>query len=361
MRTSTWWQRGDYSATMNLRMKYGLKMKRLPGVVGLLVTTSILLIFSPLTVLAAPTSATSTPANNGYKISPVRTDLTINPGSSTDITVYIQNASSAVENLHVIINDFEAPTNESGNPALLLNGATAPQHSLKQFAKVKSPSSFTLQPNEQKAVTVTISVPAGAPSGGYYGAVRFAPIGSAGNKNVNLSASVASLVLITVPGHLVEHLSIAGFGVSQGSGSTSTRSIFFSNKNLQSIVRFQNSGNVQEQPFGKILLKQGSSTKGTFSVNNTTPPGNVLPSSIRLFSVKLSKVGWFGKYKAIGNFGYGSNGQLLTAQTTFYVIPIILILLVILALLVILFLVFGLPRLIRRYNRRVIARAERRR
>ena len=336
-------------------MTQGVKMKKLLRVAMLSVATSVLVAAGSLPAFAAKPA----PATNGYRLSPVRTDLTIKPGSSTVVTVYLQNASSAVENIQVVTNDFQAPTNETGNPALLLNGATAPQHSLKQFITIPD-ATFTLQPNQQKAVNVVISVPAGTVSGGYYGAIRFFPLGSAGDKNVNLSASVASLVLITVPGNLVEKVSIAGFGVSQGS-SHKLHSIFFSNKNLNAITRFQNSGNVQQQPFGKILLKQGSKTLGTFAVNDSSSPGNVLPDSIRLFSVKLNKVGWFGKYKIVGNFGYGSKGQLLTATSTFYVIPILIIILAVIILLLILFLIFGLPRLIRSYNRRVVARANHRR
>jgi hypothetical protein len=336
-------------------------MKKLLEVGMLVVVMSASLVLAPISVFAAAPVA----ATNGYRLSPVRTDLTIKPGASEVVTVYIQNASSAVEHLQVVINDFEAPTNETGNPALLLNGANAPQHSLKQFITVSAPT-FTLQPTEQKAVSVLLKIPDGTAAGGYYGAIRFAPVGTNGNKNVNLSASVASLVLVTVPGNLVEQLSIAGFGVVQASSTTAAsiaqpRTIFFNNKNLQALVRFQNSGNVQEQPFGKVLLKKGSTTEGTFAVNDAASPGNVLPNSIRRFTVKINKVGWFGKYKLQGNFGYGSKGQLLTAQSTFYVIPVPIIIAAAIIVLFIVFLIFGLPKLIRRYNRRVITRANRRR
>jgi hypothetical protein len=329
-------------------------VKKHLGLAVLVIATFTLLIVGPLTAFAATVSPTA----NGYRISPVRTDVTISPGASETVTVYIQNASSAVEDIQVIIDDFEAPTNETGYPELLLNGATAPQHSLKQFTSVPV-STFILQPNEQKSVGVIVSIPKSAPSGGYYGAIRFAPVGQGTGKNVELSASVASLVLVTVPGNLVEQLSISSFGVVHGN-SVKPRSIFFSNKNLQAVVSFQNSGNIQEQPFGKVSLKRGSTILETDSVNNAQLPGNVLPDSARRFTVTLDKVGWFGKYKAEGNFGYGSKGQLLTAQATFYVIPVLVIILVILAVLLVLFLIFGVPRLIRRYNRRVIARANRR-
>jgi len=333
-------------------------VKKFLNILVLFGTVFSLMIAAPMTALAATSNAAQ--ATNGYKSSPVRTGLTITPGNSEVVPVYLQNASTAVEHVQTIIDDFEAPTDESGNPVLLLNGSTAPTHSLKHFVTVEN-STFTLQPGQQTTVNVLIKVPAGTAGGGYYGAVRFAPLGSNGNKNVNLSASIASLILVTVPGNLVEQVSIAGFGVAQGVNNNSIGDIFLNNKNLHVITRFNNTGNIQEQPFGKILLKRGSNVLQTITTNNADLPGNVLPSSIRLFSYDLSKVAWYGKYKVEGNFGYGSKGQLLTATATFYVIPLLFIVIAVLILLFVLFLIFGLPRLIKAYDRRVIARANRHR
>ena len=130
---------------------------------------------------------------------------------------------------------------------------------------------------------------------------------------------------------------------------------------INATVRFQNEGNVQVSPFGKILLKdRGGKILGQYELNTTNPPGNVLPDSIRKFSVPLDKIGKFGQFKIEGNFGYGSNGQLLSASTTFYVVPIWLILAFIALVLFILFLIFGLPRLVRAYNQRILRKAGRR-
>ncbi|GAC1498701.1 MAG: hypothetical protein NVS1B10_00740 [Candidatus Saccharimonadales bacterium] len=330
-------------------------MKKMFERLTLSISAAILILIAPSAAIAAP--ASSPVATNGYRVSPVRSNIIVKPGNSTTVTTRIQNVSSAVENVQVIINDFEAPHNESGNPALLLSGDTAPQHSLKQFVSLDE-TNFTLQPNDQKTVTVTVKVPEGTAGGGYFGAVRFAPVGASGKKNVNLSGSVASLILLTVPGNLTEKVSLASFGVSQGS-TTDTNTWFFSNKNLKSIVRFRNNGNIQEQPFGKVQFKQGATVLGTYDINNSETPGSVLPGSTRLFETKLSKVGWFGKYKVEGNFGYGTHGQLLSAQSTFYVIPLTIIILAGLVLILILFLIFGLPRAIHNYNRRVVDRTNR--
>jgi hypothetical protein len=309
-------------------------------------------------VTAATTPTASTVGGNGMKVSPVRTDITINPGQSNTVTVNVQNVTSLPAELQVLVNDFTADKNESGQPAIILDASKyAPSHSLKRFITSPIPN-ITLQPNEQKAVKITITVPKDAAGGGYFGAIRFAPASASNDKNISLSASVGSLILLKVPGNIKDDLRLASLDVRKGN---SVRVLFTNGKNITAVVRFENRGDVQEQPFGKFVLKQGNKVLQTTEVNNTDPRGNVLPDSIRKFEVNLDKVGSFGKYNLQGNFGYGTNGQLLSGQTTFYVVPVPLIVLAIILLLVILFLIFGLPKMIRRYNQNVIRRANRRR
>ena len=317
-----------------------------------------------LVASAMPAFAATTPSSgsaNGYKISPVRSDLTINAGSTGTTDVYIQNVSNAVENLQVVLNDFVANSDESGQPALLLNGQQAPQHSLKQF--VAPVPSFTLQPNEQKDVKIVINVPKTATPGGYYGAVRFAPANVDAAKNVTLSASVASLVLVKVPGNIHEQVGIESFNVASLNTKDNTedaRTVFTSPKNINAVVRFKNTGDIQEEPFGKVIVKKGKKQIASIDVNNTDPRGNVLPGSIRKFSVPLSGIGNFGKYTVEGNFGYGTSSPALTASTTFYVIPLGWIIAAIVIIVLILGAIFVLPRWVRAYNRRVVRRSGRR-
>jgi hypothetical protein len=307
-------------------------------------------------LVLAPVYAAGQSSGNGMQVSPVRQDTVIEPGGHKTVTVFVRNITPGTETLQVIVDDFQASADESGTPELLLNGAKAPAHGLKQYVSLPV-NTVTVNPNEQKAVQVDINIPANAAGGGYYGAVRFAPANTSGGKQVNLSGSTASLILVKVPGNITEKVSIAGFDVRKGQNP---RSFFTSGKDLKAAVRFQNSGNIQEEPFGKILLKKGDTILQTIEVNNTTPRGNVLPDSIRKFEVSLNKVGSFGKYTVEGNFGYGSGGQPLSASTTFYVIPLGAIVAGIAVLIVLLFLIFGLPRIIRRHDRSVLRRAGRR-
>ena len=307
---------------------------------------------------AAAPAASGGNASNGLRVSPVRTDATINPGQSQAIPITVTNVTSVTANLQAVVNDFVASSDESGQPALLLNpNQFADSHSLKRY--VEAIPAFSLQPGQQKTISINVVIPSNAAGGGYYGAVRFAPADSSDGKNqtVTLAGSVGTLILVKVPGDIKEQLNIASFDVRSGDQAST---FFTKNTGITAVIRFQNGGNIQEAPFGKILLKNRSGkTLAEYEVNNTDPRGNVLPDSIRKFPVSINKIGSFGEYKLEGNFGYGSSGQLLSASTTFYVIPIAAIIIFIAVVIILAFMIFGFPRLLQAYNRRVITQASR--
>ncbi len=312
-----------------------------------------LLIFQ---VVAIPVSGAI--GAQGIEVSPVRQDITINPGQSQTINIKVVNVTANTEVLQGIVNDFVASSNETGQPSILVGANVyAPSHSLKRF--ISPLPNITLAPGQEIQVPVTINVPKNAAGGGYYGVVRFGPAGTGSkDQTVTLAGSVGSLVLLTVPGDIKQQLSIASFDV-ESNGSPST--YFTSNKHINAVIRFQNEGNIQVAPFGKILLKSRSGKIiASFNVNNVTPPGNVLPNSIRRFSIPVSHLSSFGIYTLEANFGYGTTGQPLSASTVFYVIPLTVIIGFLIFIVLILFLIFGMPKLIAAYNKRVIDRASRR-
>jgi hypothetical protein len=297
--------------------------------------------------------AAQTVGGNALRISPVRQDLTIKPGSSKTVDVFVENLTNASASLEGIVNDFTASADESGTPRILLDkNSYAPNHGLKRYAS--SIDDFTLKPKEQKDIKVTITIPKDAAGGGYFGAVRFAPSSTNSNRQVSLSASVGSLLLVTVPGDITEQMSVAGFNVGKGDKAGT----FFTNsKGLNSFTRLQNSGNVQEYPFGKITLKKSGKVLATVEINNATPRGAVLPDSIRKFVTSIDgKANSFGKYTLEGNFGYGAKGQLLSAKTSFYVVPVPFIIGAI-VLIALILLAFVVPRVMKRHDRKLLSKA----
>jgi hypothetical protein len=302
--------------------------------------------------MAHAQSASSSNTGNGMKVSPVRTDLTVKPGESQTVDISIENITSSPSKLKAIVNDFEAGDDESGKPRILLDPSTsAPSHGLKQY--VDKIDNFDLKAKERKNVKVRVSIPTNAAGGGYYGVVRFLPQDVEGDKNLSLSASVGTLILVTVPGNVKEQMSVASLNVSRGEGKASN--MFTSGSGLKATVRFRNTGNVQESPFGKVQLKKGSKLLGTFDVNNTDPAGSVLPDSIRRFTVDFGdKTKTIGKYSVEGNFGYASSGQLISAKTSFYVIPLPIIITAVAGLLLVIATLVIAPRMMKRHDRKLM-------
>lgn len=260
---------------------------------------------------AAVNNATST-----LKVSPVRSDIEVAPGESKTVQVTVTNLTDDAITVRPITNDFIAG-DESGTPALILDeDKTAPTHSLKRFL---SPlSDVTIPAKQAKTVGVVVTVPGDAQAGGYFGAVRFAPTSPDGGGQVNLSASVASLILLTVPGKTVEQLKLTDFSVKQGNH---TGTFFNTPNDLATTFRFESTGNVQVAPFGKISVKQGNKVVYEADFNDSTPRDMILPDSARRWDVPLKELGSFGHFTAVATLTYGSNNQTVEAAQSFWIIP----------------------------------------
>ena len=303
-----------------------------------------------LVVLTNGAVLAATSSGSGIKLSPLRFDLNLAPGKSQTVQFNVTNITNGTATYQAVLNDFIA-NNTNGTPQLLVVGSKFDPHSIRQF--VSSIPNFTLNAGQTKQINVKISIPAGTAGGGYYGAIRFLPASPNGNQTVNIAGSVAGLILITVPGPgMRQDMSITSFNVSSDG---QVARLFYTNKGLEANVTFTNNGNVQLPPFGKIIVQNSSNkTIETLTINNTTPPGNVLPQSSRIFSVPLNNIGSLGKYTVTGNFGYGTSGQLLSATTSFYVVATWIVILVIAILAVIILAIIFMPKLFRAWYRRSI-------
>lgn len=301
------------------------------------------------------TSASKT--GDSLKISPLRNDVTIRPGETGKVTVYIQNLNPVPVTLKPINNDFIAGSKEDGTPSIILEeNEFAPTHSLKKF--MLPLDNVTVGPGERKALDVTIQVPANAQAGGYYGAVRFAPALPDGSESVNVSGSVASLVVLTVPGDIVENLTLKEFSITQ-KGKNVGRFVN-SPDDLKAVVRLENKGNIHVAPFGDVFVQKDTKVLSKTTINDITPKGLVLPDSVRQWELPLSDVGNFGKYTVSATVGYGTSGETLNLEKTLWVIPAIYIFGAIIALIVLLAVIIAIVLALKAYKRRILRRSRRR-
>jgi hypothetical protein len=330
----------------------------------LTVLFSIGLLLSPAIVFAAApkstTTKTSTPVStqaNVLKISPVRTDLSILPGESGQVKLIVSNITKTAISVAPIENDFVAGPKENGEPAIILSPTQyAPTHSLKRFMG-KLPSTLIIPANSSSSITLTISVPKSAQAGGYFGAVRFSPSAAGTGNSVNLSASVASIILLTVPGPTTENVGLTNFDIQQY-GSTGTN--FRNAKDLSLYMRFENEGNVQEAPFGQIYVEKGKKLIYTYNFNQSTQKEEILPDSARRWTVPLSGFGTFGKYSVGANLTYGENNQkTLDITKTVWIIPTTFIIAAIVGVVILIVIIVSIWLFLRSYKKRILRHSRR--
>ena len=277
--------------------------------------------FSALVVLAttSPKMAWAQAGGNGFVVSPVRSEQTIDPGKSETVTLTVENVTGVQTMAKPIVNDFEASQSENGQPRIILDETkSAPNNSFKSL--VGSLPTVQLNPGEKKTIPVKITVPANAGAGGYYGVIRFIADNQGGNdKNVALSASVGTIFLVKVPGDLTESMQLVEFTAAKNG---STGRFFINSGEMSVITRLKNTGNIHVKPFGRVQLTDRSGKIiEEIELNNTEPRSNVLPNSTRKFEDQLKNTKWIGKYTLTGNIGYGTSGSLITAKTSFWVVP----------------------------------------
>jgi len=255
-------------------------------------------------------------AANTIKVTPVRTDLEILPGASKTVQVTVTNLTSTSVSVAPYTNDFVAG-DDRGTPALILDSDKfAPSHSLKRF--MAPLSAATIAAKQSKTFNVVITVPKTAQAGGYFGAVRFAPSDPDGGGQVNLSASVASLILLTVPGDTVEKIRLDNFDIQQNGTAGNS---FRTPDNLQASFAFTNQGNLQVGPFGRLSVKNGSKVVFETDFNNKDPRDVILPDSSRRWEIPFKNIEAFGHYDVVATFTYGTKNQTIEVTKSFWVIP----------------------------------------
>jgi hypothetical protein len=326
-----------------------VKINKLRSKLSLLFCSLVLLASQGAAFAASSTTATS--GNDTLKVSPVRTDITVAAGTSAKVQTFVTNLTKSSMVVEPIENDFIAGSAENGTPAIILNqDSYAPTHSLKRF--MIPLSNVSVAAGQTQEVDVTITVPKTAQAGGYFGALRFAPVSPAGTQSVNLSASVASLILMTVPGPTVEQLTLTNFDVQQN-GSNGTN--FRTSKDLSLLIRFSNGGNLQEAPFGQIYVQKGKKIVYKYNFNQTNPKDEILPDSARRWTVPLKDLGKFGKYTVGADFSYGINKtESIDITKTVWIIPTTYIIGGIIAFIVLLFLIALIIVFLRSYKRRIL-------
>lgn len=291
--------------------------------------TAVILISSTLPVMAQ-----QAPSGSGISISPTTSDFTIARGQAQKLDITLKNITVGNITAQAYINDFTSD-NHTGSPKIITDPNNKLPTSIKDF--VHGLNDVPLKKGEQKKLTVALQIPVNTTPGAYYGIIRFkaVPAGESAPQGgeVALSASVGTIVFITVPGTIKEQVQLTALHVYNGKHEGT----FFFRKPSDIGVEIKNLGNGLAKPFGTIEL-QDMFGKGVYNyqLNNTTPRGNVLPGSSRIFTDKVKNISKPGRYTVQASVAYGSGSEVLVIKKTFWYIPgwLLAIMLAVLALLI---------------------------
>jgi hypothetical protein len=174
-----------------------------------------------------------------------------------------------------------------------------------------------------------------------------------GPGQVALTASVGSILLITVPGNIHNQIQFAGIHVYRGAHDGS---LFFG-KPSKIGIEINNLGNGFVQPFGNVEVRNMfNKDVASFQFNNPKQLGNILPKSGRIFTSNFNGVKQIGRYKVLASVSYGTGGDVLIMQKTFWYIPLWLAALLVAILVILIFLAFKTYRRYRYESHRTTKR-----
>lgn len=250
--------------------------------------------------------------------------------------------------------NFEAQ-GESGTPAF-----TTSAEGLASWMHLSPSVTFAKAKGQEIKVPFTVTVPKDADPGGYFAAIFFSTIPSAGKGDVSVGAKIGSLVLLHVNGNIKQDAKILGF-------TTTKNSFFYTALPVSFSYRFNNNGGDRVNPTGSVTIRNTVwLTAAKLEANPTQ--GNVLPGSVRKFTVTWGdnsntvptnffaavKYEWdnfaLGFYSANLSITYGTNGS---AQATKWIFVFPWQLVIVMTIIIIIVLTL-LIKAIKRYNLWVI-------
>jgi hypothetical protein len=249
----------------------------------------------------------------GLTISPPLKEMTLRRGETHQGKIKVTNPTKKMMEVYPLVMNFRA-LGETGEPTFYSATEEETNFSLAHWIGF-SQARLALTSEQVIEFDYQIKVPDNAEPGGHYGVVFFATeppeIGTEANK-VALASMVGSLMLVRVPGKIVEKGAIEGF---------STKKFHFSPP-VDFATRIGNSGNVHFKPWGEITLKDSWGNELTRLPFNETK-GNVLPESIRKFENNWDGGGKIriGRFTADLRVVYGSKDKTLNDQFIFWIIP----------------------------------------
>lgn len=177
-------------------------------------------------------------------------------------------------------------------------------------------TNFILQPKEIKTITLNIKQPENSSPGGHYATVYFQSLtreDAVSNNSASINIRIGVLILIQVPGDIVNELRIKELS---SSSLSNTSQLTFN-------LKIENTGNVHQLPTGKVNFYNELTNQliKTIDLDNRL----VLPGIENNYIYSIDPGYQIGRISAQAEITYGPSNKVLTSEKTYVTIfPVIL-------------------------------------
>lgn len=261
--------------------------------------------------LAAPAMAQE---SSGIGIAPSTIEDKAEPGQLFTQDLKITNLSDEDQEYFLFPRDIEGVRN-GGVPIFADDGLETTGFEMSSWIFLPEDQPFQVAAGQTITVPVRIQVPEDATPGSHFAGL-FASIEPPKLRSTGASVGygVVSVVSLLIAGDTIESVSIREF---------STDSKLYGSTDVAFDLRIENKGNVLTRPYGPLEITNMFGKRVDLLTANEKLDG-VFPGTIRDFTFPWSsdEVG-FGQYTATVGLVYGSDDEnrSITAETTFWVLP----------------------------------------
>lgn len=260
--------------------------------------------------------------------------LRLKPGDKTQVTLRVRNSSTQTIEIKTLARDFII--GEDGSTPIPVDSAVSNRWSLANWLTIV-PNLQTLDPDELAGVSVLIEVPEDALPGGHYAMIMHSPNIDTAEINAENSAAitqeVGTLLYVIVEGPINEQAFIRDFQFNEGNFAEFGPVPFNFVIENESDVHIRPQLNVEIFDFiGRKVATLQPETK------------NIFPLTSREFNGEWDQIWGTGYYNAQLTASYGTQGSVIMAKTSFWLLPIKLVITVIILILTLIAILISIHR-----------------
>ncbi len=244
--------------------------------------------------------------------------LVVKPGQTVQAVIEVRNPSDVYTNVETFARDFYVAA-DGETPMPVEGDDMDTKWALSQWLTL-TPTVSTIEPRGSSTIVVTIAVPDNALPGGRYAMILHRPVSATGamtTTGAQINAQVGTLLYVVVDGEVTEDADVETFAF-KGFNEMGPVPYEVDIHNASSLhVRPESTITIKNM-FGKVVDEIALDTK------------NIFPDSTRSFTGLWNKTWGFGPYTAQLVGTYGTQGNMISATTTFWILPVRLILAILL-------------------------------